>query len=117
MDIDFKTNALEKVCNDFAECRKQHGERCARKIIQRLNELRAAENMAVVNHLPPTKLHSIDGIMKDSFAVYVEQPFRIAFVIGNEPIPRKPDGGVDEAKVTFIIITYIGDYHGKRKKK
>ena len=117
MDIDFKTKELEKVCNKFAECKKKHGEKCAKIIFLRLVELRAAETMADVNHLPPTKLHSIDGIIKNSYSVHVEEPFRLVFEIGNKPIPRKTDGGVDETKVTFIIITLIGDYHGKRKKK
>lgn len=117
MDIGFKTKALEKVCNDFSECRKRYGDRCAKKIMQRLMELQAADNLFIVSRFPPTKLHSIDGIMTDSFAVYAEHPFRIVFEIGDYPIPRKPDGGVDAAKVTYIIITFIGDYHGKRKKK
>ncbi len=115
MEITFKTNKLQKCCNNESEGTKVWGERIARKVFRRLMELRAAQNLAQISHLPPPKLHSINGIRKGCFAVYTEHPHRLIFKPNHEPVPHLPDGGVDKANVTRILILEVEDYHGKRK--
>lgn len=53
MEISFKTNKLAKYCNSYQNAVKMWGEPMAKKIVQRLNELRAANDLSVISHLPP----------------------------------------------------------------
>lgn len=115
MDIDFKNNKLRKCCNQQKDGVKEWGEDHAKHIFLRLAELRAAENLSEISALPPTRLHSVDGIRKDCWAVDTVQPQRLLFKINQDPVPLLPDGGIDKKKVTAIKIWEVEDYHGKRK--
>lgn len=41
----------------------------------------------------------------------LDGPYRIVFA-PVEPIPLRPDGGIDEARVDRIEIIEVVDYHG-----
>jgi len=116
LEIDFKTRKLEKCCNEYKRAVAKWGPDYAKKIFQRLIELRAADTLADMSHLPPPRCHEVDGIRKDCFAVDIIQPSRMLFKIANNPIPKNADGGVDRSKVTSINIYEVEDYHGKQKK-
>ncbi|MBB5324870.1 proteic killer suppression protein [Anoxybacillus tepidamans] len=113
MDISFKNKKMEKVLNSNSAMQKEYGQ-LTRKIQQRLAELRAAPCLNDISHLPPPRLHQLEGERDEQFAVDVKHPFRIVFVPNHDPIPRKPDGGIDRSMVTAIKIIEVGvDYHGK----
>lgn len=115
MEITFKTNKLERCCNNYKVAVKSLGEQTAKKLIQRLNELRAADDLSMISHLPPPRLHSINGIRPGCFAVDLGHPMRLVFTIDQAPIPRAADGGIDHAHVVRIMILQVEDYHGKQK--
>ena len=117
MDIDFKAKKLEKICNTYALAKKEYGEDVARKLMQRLNELRAAECLGQISHLPPPQLHEIGGIRPGCYGIHLKEPFRLVIKPANTPVPKKQDGGIDLQKVNFISVIEVEDYHGKRKKK
>lgn len=81
------------------------------KIQQRMNELLAAPNLATLSHLPPMRCHALKGKQEGCFSVSAGDKVRIVFESNYDPVPRKPDGGIDETLVTEILITYMGDYH------
>lgn len=116
MNIDFKSNKLRKCCNRYTEGVREWGERIAVKVVQRLNELRAAQDLSEISSLPPPRLHCVDSIRNNCWAVDIVHPMRLLFVINQIPIPLLPDGGVDKAKVTDIKIMGVEDYHGKQRK-
>lgn len=116
MDIVFKTSKLEKNCNNYQAAVRAWGEPMARKLVQRLNEFRAADTLSVISHLPPPRLHKLDGRRGDEYAVDLVHPARLIFRIHQEPIPLCLDGGVDRSKVTSIMIVEVEDYHGKQKR-
>jgi len=37
---------------------------------------------------------------------------RLVFEPADDPVPRRPDGGLDWERVTSVMIWEIGDYHG-----
>ena len=80
---------------------------------RRLDELDAAESLEVMRKFPQARCHELKGDRKGQLSVDLDQPYRLIFEPANEPIPRKPDGGLDWTKVNAIRILEVGvDYHG-----
>lgn len=90
---------------------KQLGKKCAEKLQQRLMELRAADALSDMSHLPPARCHELTGNRTGQFSVDLEQPLRLLFVPINHPIPLREDGGIDKGRVTEIEIIEITDTH------
>ena len=112
MEIIFQSQKLKKECNDIRLLVKQYGDRQALRLRQRLDELRAANRLSDVSHLPPSRLHELIGDKAGVFSIDLIHPYRLLVVPANDPIPRKPDGGIDLTKVTIIMILRVEDTHG-----
>ena len=113
MDIFFKTKKLQKACNNERDSIRQWGPANARKIRQRLAELRAAVTLENMKILPAAGCHPLKGNRAGQFAVDVNHPFRLIFEPDHDPVPRKDDGGVDLGGITRIRILAVEDYHGE----
>lgn len=111
MRIYFRNRKLQKVCSLEKEARKMLGNNSEKKLKQRLAELKAADYLSDISHLPPARLHELTGKMSGVFSVDLEHPFRLLFIVANEPIPKKGDGGINKNKVTEIEIIDIADTH------
>lgn len=112
MEIAFRTEALRKVCNDSKALRRKYGPGGQKLIRRRLDELRAAPTLETMRYLPAARCHELKGDLAGLLAVDIHKGYRIVFKPGNEPQPTKPDGGLDWAGVTAIVIEGIEDYHG-----
>ena len=84
----------------------------ARRIRQRLAELRAAGTLADMFLLPAARCYALRGDRQGQFAVDGKHPFRLIFEPTDDPVPRKADGGVDLDAVTSIRVVDVVDYHG-----
>ena len=111
MQIAFRNKKLHKTCSVEKEAIKAYGPKCARKLMRRMMELSAFENLAQVPHIPPFRRHELTGKLKGTFAVDLEHPFRLLFTPNHDPIPNLEEGGIDLKKVTAIQIESIEDYH------
>lgn len=107
VEIFFKNNKLSKVFNDGARLQKEYGAPNARIIRNRLAVLEAAATLADVPSGPPERRHLLVGDLAGSYAVDLQQPFRLIFC------PKEPQArpGHDLHKITAIIITQVVDYH------
>ncbi|WP_435051706.1 type II toxin-antitoxin system RelE/ParE family toxin [Desulfolithobacter dissulfuricans] len=83
----------------------------ARKLQQRLMELKAASTLDDISRLPPARCHELTGNRKGQLSVDLEHPYRLLFVPAHNPLPTKEDGGVDWASITEIEIIGIVDTH------
>lgn len=90
---------------------KQLGKKCAEKLKQRMMELRAADTLSDISHLPPIRCHELSGNRAHQFSVNLEQPYRLLFVSANSPVPLLENGGIDRNRVTKIEIIEITDTH------
>jgi proteic killer suppression protein len=72
----------------------------------------AASTLAVLGTLPQARCHELAGDRKGQLAVDLKHPYRLVFRPANNPVPLKPDGGLDWAKVTAVTILEVVDYHG-----
>ncbi len=111
MIIYFHTNKLQRVCNSEKEAIRKLGHVCGRKLMQRLQELDAADSLADISRVPPPRCHEQTGDRKGQLSVDLQHPYRLFFIPANIPLPQLPAGGLDWAKVTEIEIVDIADPH------
>ena len=83
----------------------------ARKLQQRLMELKAATCLADVSKAPPPRCHQLSGNLEGQLSVDLEHPYRLLFIPANDPVPVTQDGGLDWPQVTEIEIVEIADTH------
>jgi len=83
----------------------------ARKLKQRLAELKAAETLSDISYLPPPRCHELTGNRAGQFSVDLEHPYRLLFLPADDPIPYREDGGIDLLLVREIEIIKIEDTH------
>ena len=113
MKILFSDKKLAKNCNSKVLCNKAYGLDIAKKVMQRLNELKAADNLGLISHLPPPACHELKGDRKGQFAVKLNKNFRLIFEPAHNPIPTNADGSINKDRITKIIILNAReDYHG-----
>ena len=111
MNIFFKRVGIQKLCSQNAVAQKKLGAKMARKLQQRMMELKAAETLIDISKLPPARCHELRGNRKGQLSVDLEHPYRLLFVPAENPIPEKESGGLDWAQVTEIEIVGIVDTH------
>ena len=111
MVIYFKTKKLQKICNNTNEAIKKLGPKMARKLQQRLMELKAASCLADISKMPPPRCHHLSGDREGQLSVDLEHPYRLLFISANNPVPVTQDGGLKWASVTEIEIVEIADTH------
>lgn len=102
MKIYFATTKLEKILTNERLLRKRYGN-LTNKIMARLTDLRTAENLKEITHLPPPRRHKLSGY-KNIFAVDVSGNYRIIFSSIDENI-------IELEEIDEIVILDIVDYH------
>lgn len=111
MVISFSSSKLQKLCNSEKEMRAKLGVRMAGKLAQRLSELRAVDILEDLARLPSARCHELGQDRAGQLAVDLTHPNRLVFQPDHNPLPKKPDGGLDWAKVTRVTVIEIIDYH------
>jgi plasmid maintenance system killer protein len=112
MNIIFKTGKFKKQCNSKMQLVRAYGSRRAALILQRLDELYAAETLETFRFLPQARCHELKGNYEGLLSVDLDHPYRLLFKPANNPVPRKPDKGLDWSGVTEIEIVGVEDTHG-----
>ncbi len=111
MQIDFASKKVAKLCNSQKEMRARLGPRDAKRLAQRLAEFRAAATLGEMRRLPGARCHELTADRRGQLAVDLVHPKRLVFEPDHDPVPTKPDGGLDWNAVTQIVIVEMVDYH------
>jgi plasmid maintenance system killer protein len=111
MEVYFRDRKLQKICGNEKDMLRQFGKARAKKLQLRLNELHGLPNLSLVPHVPPPRCHALSGDRQGQFSVDLDHPFRLIFIPAHDPLPLKPDGGLDLAQVTAVEILEIVDPH------
>ncbi|HUY32702.1 MAG TPA: hypothetical protein VMV69_07950 [Pirellulales bacterium] len=111
MEVTFKNAKLAKLCNSDKKLRGEYGERMAGLIQRRLHELHDAGTLDDMSQVTGARCHQLVAKLKGCLAVDLVHPNRLVFKPANDPLPTKPDGGLDWSQVDAIEIVGIGDYH------
>jgi plasmid maintenance system killer protein len=112
MVILFKNNKLEKILCDHKALIRHFGLDQAKKIEQRLLELKASENLHILESLPQVRAHELTGNRAGQISLDLKHPYRLLIVPAYDDPPLKDDGGLDWEKVTKIKIMEVEDTHG-----
>jgi plasmid maintenance system killer protein len=111
LDINFDTRQLEKEFNTEKLLVRRHGLRRAELIKKRMQQLRAAEVLQHMRLLPQARCHELTADRAGQLSVDLDGPYRLIFVPADDPLPRKPDGGLDWNYVTAIVILGVENTH------
>lgn len=110
MKIRFGNNKLAKQLENASAIKKSFGV-MAKKVSMRLDDIRAAPNLAVLKQIPQAACHELKGDRAGEWAVSISGNHRLIFVLDHDLVPLKGDGSIDEIVITNIIITGTEDYH------
>lgn len=112
MKIVFTSERAAAEFNDFKQLSRRYGPENAKRIRRRLDDLRAAANFAELHSLFGGRLHPLRADRAGQFALDVRHPQRLLLEPADDPLPLKPDGGLDWSLVTVARILGVEDYHG-----
>lgn len=84
----------------------------AKVLRQRLDELYDADVLAQIRFLPGPRCHELKGNRAGQLSVDLAGPYRLIFEPADDPVPTKPDGGLDWRRVTAVRIREVTDTHG-----
>jgi proteic killer suppression protein len=111
MEVLFSTRKMQRDCSAEREMIRRWGKPLAKKLQQRLMELNAARTLADMSRLPPARCHELTLDRKGQLSVDLAQPYRLVFVPDHDPVPLKPDRGLDWTGVTRVLILEVVDTH------
>jgi proteic killer suppression protein len=109
VEISFKNNKLEKSFTDDRVLAKTYGT-MAKKVKQRYEDLKSADNLFVISQYPAMRLHSYQG-NSGIWSIDIFKNQRILFTINQNPIPTLEDGGVNLKAIEIIKIESVEDPH------
>jgi len=98
MDITYKNRKLERVCRDSRVAEKTYGRMMAFKIMQRLEELSAADSVDMLLRFHIGRCHALTQNRRGQYAMDLVHPYRMIF-----------EEYGDVFKV--VMIMEIVDYH------
>ena len=107
--MSFDDADLAEMCRSDRELRKKCGVVRARKIQQRLVDLRAAETLADMRVLPG-RCRELHGNLVGHLSLDLDHPYRLLFRPADDPDPG-PGGGLDWSAVSAVVVMAIVDTH------
>jgi proteic killer suppression protein len=109
VELTFATARLQRLFESQKDLRRAHGERCARKLMTRLADLRAASTLEEFRRLPG-RCHELDGDRRGQLALELEAGKRLIFAPSASDVHRA-DGGLDWGLVEAVRVIEVVDYH------
>lgn len=108
VEYSFADHRLARAVESERLLRREEGPERAKKILQRLAQLRVAESAADLK-LMPGRFHELSADRKGQFALDLDHPYRLIF----EPDKLSEDdtSDIDLATVTRVVVIEIADYH------
>lgn len=110
MNLSYKNNKLEQSLTEDKNIIKSYGA-LSKKIKQRIEQIKAADDLSIVAKIPVLRLHTYKGDRLGEWSIDIQENWRICFEIDQDPIPTLDDGGVNLNKVTAIKILSVEDPH------
>jgi proteic killer suppression protein len=111
LEISFSNQKLAKLLNRATDVLRTYGPDNGKRILTRLTQIAAAETLADLSTLPQTRVHEHKADHDEQISVDVKHPYRLMLIPDHSETPRKPDGGLDWAKITRVKILRIEDPH------
>jgi plasmid maintenance system killer protein len=110
VEIVFESEGAAADYNDTKSLVRLHNTHRAKLIRRRLDDLRAAPNLEAMKTLPG-RCHELKGDRNFEISFDLDGPYRLILYPAHDPIPLKPDLGLDWKKVTAVVIKEVADTH------
>jgi len=110
MDIIVNNKKLKNILEDKSKIKKKYGTEMADKIMQRIDDMKCAENLEILIKLPGNH-HPLTGDRKGQFACNLVQPYRLIYRPANDTLPIDDNGNLIYSEITIVEILEIVDYH------
>ena len=93
---------------------KSYGQKRSKRLKVVMTALRATPNLGVLAppYSPPHRCHELTGNRKGTLSLDLDGPYRLIIGPANNPLPQRPEGGLDWHAVTAIKILGVEDTHG-----
>jgi len=113
MEISFRNAKLAKQFQEGRKLTAVHGDRRARLIMRRMQELRAAQSLGDLwpPYSGPGRCHELTGNRAGQLSLDLDHPYRLIFEPAHEPSPQRTEGGLDWPRVTSVRILGVKDTH------
>lgn len=111
MQINYANKKLAKLLGNSKEVLRTYGPDNGKRILLRLDQITASENLAILSKLPQTRVHELVANRDEQISVDVKHPYRLLMRPDHDETPRKPDGGLDWNAITQVMILEIADTH------
>ena len=98
LQIEYKSKGIQKVCENYSEAEKKHGQEMAQKIHQRIDEIKAALSVEMLLQFGIGRCHKLKGNRKNQYAMDLVHPYRLVF--------EKKGNEIQIANIMEIV-----DYH------
>jgi proteic killer suppression protein len=109
VDVTFASPRVQRLLESEKELRRAHGDRCAKKLMARVADLRAARTLEEFRSLPG-RCHELDGDRRGQLALELEGGKRLIFAPSGSDV-RRVDGGLDWRLVEGVRLIEVADYH------
>ncbi len=106
----FPNNVDPEDWSDDRRLVRQHNAQRAKLLRRRLDDLKAVPSLDVMRKIPG-RCHELKGDRNGQLSVDLDGPYRLVFKPAHNPLPAKPDGGLDWGQVTAIVIVGVIDTH------
>lgn len=112
MEVYAKDKKMTKLLTNPVALQKKYGAICGPKVMQRLNELRSAANLAEIANLKSLQFHALRGDRAGEWSIKVHANNKMTFIRAIEPLVYLKDGSIDLSAVTAVeIVDPCVDYH------
>ncbi|GHT14870.1 hypothetical protein FACS1894170_12220 [Planctomycetales bacterium] len=110
MEILYANSRIQKLCTNAKESKKTLGQNCANVLKKRLEDILTVSDLEKLRCYPG-HYHELLGNRKGQVACSIAGTARLIFTPNDVLQSTKPDGGLDWAKVTAVVVLEITDYH------
>ncbi len=109
MEVQYASKDLGKTLTDDRLLRKKYG-KLSDAIKARLADLRAVETLDDMRVMPG-RIEELKQYRRGQFSIRISANWRMILMPANDPVPTKPDGGIDWTAVTIVEVLEMEDYH------
>lgn len=111
MQVDFTDPDAQALFSSLRALTRTFGVENARLIRRRLDDLKAVPSLADARGLPG-RLEELKGNRGGQLSMRLVGGFRLVFRPATNPLPLKPDGGINWTQIRSITILNVENYHG-----
>lgn len=110
LKITFLDRKFQLACHDRKQATRLWGAESAKKLQQRLDDLDAAANLAMMR-IAPGQWEELRRDRAGQFSARLHGGLRLIVKPEKDPPPYKPNGGLDWMAIDAIIALEVIDYH------